>query len=522
MEPLPVRPTTVPQARKYSRTFKTNASRDFTGQDTVTIDIPPIARSYLTKNARIYFTMNMSFYDDSTSSPGRQNLPAGWFSQEFAQWNCLRKPVPMLDVCGPYGFIRKMEIRDYLGNTLIEKIDRHDLMASMMSDFYLDNEVDRLRETVSDQRAYYATPYPDIVTKVNGINLLDPYRAKLSSVESTTFYEYVEQPPQEIPLEVDCPTWNFSIDLLGFLGRGSQKFVPLHNGFRIVLELNNPNVPIKFALPSGSLTMSYKDANSLIQYYTLKPSISNFSISDMYLRGDILEVSPELDERVDKVIHTQMVSHYELGKCEVPTIVPGNYLSASSMKIACRIIPYEKSFSELGFRSRTNIVGAKLLYNDAVHQEYNSPYEILLAMGPTFDPSILPQSFYANGPSKNETGTDGYIYPYPNVDFKAQLETTNFSTTANFKWVNNRTTSPDRNETFYRYNDNAGKFLIPFDLTLNGYKDSQISGIDTTKTTIKLNLIRSTKDSDTYITDVFTEFDAIITIKPGVSTSVSF
>lgn len=78
------------------------------------------------------------------------------------------------------------------------------------------------------------------------------------------------------------------------------------------------------------------------------------------------------------------------------------------------------------------------------------------------------------------------------------------------------------NMAFIRCNTNDGKFLINFDLTLNGYSDSKITGIDTTKSKLKIDLKRFKNDAEAYVTDVFVEYDAIVTIDPGKYTAVSF
>lgn len=568
MEPLPVKPTTLPQARRYTREFKAEGNRVFTEMDRIVIEIPPIQNAYLTKNARIYFTFDMNF-------KVLQEDQSAVYQYEYGNMisphnlNVMTKPLPMLDVCGPYGFFRDMEVYDYLGNTLIEKTNRHDLLAAMMSDFYLDPEVDRLRPRFTENQTLFtdleyfnfstkdpggsgsgtyasdknsvirdtmrAWGLPHRETRANGINLLDSESSAFSLHKTpekiTDAYTLYVREAFNQTTTWSIPQWIFSIDLLNFLGRGSDKFVPLHNGYRIILNTNKATIPIKFSLPNGGLSIPYRSVSptSATTYTSVNivPEITKFSISDLYLRAELLEVSPELDAQVDKVVHAKMINYQQLGKCESPTIIPGNYLSATNVKISMRHIPLDHSHSEIGFRSCTNVYGAKLLYNDALHQEYKTISEIFNNVGQGFDPSINPLSFITERPGDVSFGTSGYMYPYFSKEMKytlAQMREQAATTGSFLEWINliSDFSNKDFNPLFYRLNNNDGKFLINFDLTLNGYKNSQIVGVDTTKTKVKIDLRRFKKDSLPYVTDVFTEYDSLITIDPGKSTSVSF
>lgn len=574
MEPLPIRPTTLPQARKYTREFKAEGTRIFSEDQNVIIEIPPIQNSYLTKDARIYFSMDMSFYIDNYPNVFNPGLK-GPLSSTVT-------PLPMMDVCGPYGVFDAFEVYDYLGNTLLEKMDRHDLLAAIESDFYLDSEVDRLRPVISECQtfiadlAYDGMPdqydpqgavapygvsimaglggwgYPAVNTRVNGINLMDSQLAALSRKDlwnASTYmdysnYIYYTHGNKEVN---SIPKWDFSIGLLNFLGRGSQKFVPLHNGFRIVLHTNLVNRLIKFSLPQGGMTLGFirtrDESGEPLQYDVaeLTSTITKYDLSDIRLRADILEITPELDNQVDKVVHARMKNYVMLGKCDTPTIIPGNYLSATNLKISMRHLPGTDTFSEIGFRSSTNVDACKLLYNDAVVVEYKTPLQIMNALGSDFDPMISPVSFITPSPGldENDGGTGGYMYPYWSPHWKQAVaslrrmgsepaQPAGYYQYYPFYFVNTICNAFDVNvnPAFFRCNTNSGKFLINFDLTLNGYSDSQIIGIDTTKTKMKIDLHRpilpATDPKDPYVTDVFIEYDAIVTITPGKYTSVSF
>lgn len=547
VNPLPVKPTVIPQARKYTRTFNAASGKVFSEHDQITIEIPPIPNTYLTKSAKLYFNFDMSFKDHSytASTPG---LPTGWFSETNPNvWNVLRKPVPMLERCGAYAFFRDIEVYDYLGGTLIEKTTRHDLLASIMADFYLDAETERLCPLITEnQNSIF--PYinsttldplgssfygPSVQTHVNGINLLDVNQNGLLHVKEEVlssikdFYTYVTTPPKADAETVVIPTWLFSIDLLNFLGRGSSTYVPLHNGFRIVLKLNPSTVPVKFSLPNGGLIMTLKNGSSL----SIIPQITNFTISNVNLRADLLEISPDLDKQVDKVIRSRMTSYVLLGRCDKPTILPGNFQSVNSYRVAMRHLNSTEnplSGSDIGYRSRTYVNNARLLYNGAIQQHYKTVEEIRNALGTEFDPTIQADAFQDETIGGNIYGTAGYLYPYPSHEFKYALAKS--APSGNYAWVNDSANVQNvstLNTIFTRTNNQAGKFLIYFDLSLNGYNQNTITGIDTTKTTISLDLNREKPPSgfdlsEPWETDVFIDHDAIITVEPGKYTTVSF
>lgn len=527
---FPVKPTVVPQARKYTREFNASSGKVFTEKDTVVIEIPPIANTYLTKDARIHFKFNLEFYDHSFTATSQ--LPADWWTATNSNaLEILRKPVPMMEACGPYGFFRDVEVYDYLGNTLLEKITRHDLLASTMADFYLDSEVERFNPPISEKQAteiidMFSKPggiyvpsvstfsLPSVETRVNGINLLNARNQELLLDGGVIdYYTYVLQPPTLNSTLVVAPTMEFSIRLLSFLGHGSNNFVPLHNGYRIVLKTNPANTAIKFGLPSGSTTIPIKPSG----YVTIVPRIARYDFSDIKLRADLLQISPEMDSQIDKLVHCTMNSYTTLGRCEKPTIIPGNFLSANNIKISMRQLPLNNSsYSEVGFRSRTYVTKARLLYNGAVQQEYKTPEQMRIALGPGFDTSISPVAFTTDHPDATIHGTGGYLYPYPAQDFRAYIAS--LVPGAGYSWV----LQTNDNPFFVRFNDQSGKFLIMFDLSLNGYAKNTITGIDTTKTTLAIDLIRSFSQPEPYETDIFINHDAVITVKPGEYTSVSF
>jgi hypothetical protein len=563
MEPLPIKPTQVPQARRYTRKFVPNATKLFQSGDTIIIDIPPIKNTYLTKNARLHFTMNMEFVE--TTKQNQQALLDMYedrvvaYKQSIVNYfqnnlgsdaiplmpqdymiNMTRKPVPMLDICGPYGFFRKAEVYDYLGNTLLENIDRHDLLASQMADFYLDHEVDRMRPYISDDFHEITSPIypkgtyggPPVLARVNGIPLLDPD----GGVDNLSTYQF-SAPSQNIVYNDGTetftatdltphviPPWQFSIDLLTFLGRGSSKFVPLHNGYRLVFHLNDPNVPIKFSLPVGGLTfpITYDIGENKEYDYTMEPTITLWNVQAPYLRAELLEVTPELDSQVEKIVHATMRAYVLKGKIEKPTILPGNYLSAKNITVSFRHLAGNDPHSELGFRSRCWVQKARLLYDDAVQQELGSVDEIRLALGETFNSTITKQAFAINEPNPVPyfSGSGGYMYPYPTQLARTRLSdivVTAGADQAGYFWYT------DVYEFYTRYNNQEGRFLIKFDLDLLGYGKDQIAGLDLTKTTVKLDFTRDLNNNiDPYETDIFTEYDAIVTIQPDKYCSVSF
>lgn len=528
---FPVKPTVVPQARKYTREFSAASGKVFTEEDTITIEIPPIKNTYLTKDARVHFKFNLSFQDHNFTQ-ATLNYPNYWNYTTDNIVNIQRKPVPMLESCGPYAFFRDLEVYDYLGNTLLEKVNRHDLLAAIMADFGFDSEVDRLRPPIPEMQGTQTvamfsgtnTPtalndvfsLPAVQSRVNGINLLDPMlndRIATDPSRNGSYYEYIVKNPTVPATVVKVPTWEFSINLLSFLGYGSDHFVPLHNGYRIVLKTNPMFTALQFGLPSGGLDVPNSGGITI----RLQPQVSEYSFFDVKLRAELLEVSPDLDSQIDKTFRVRMNSYNVVGRCDTPTIIPGNFLSATKLKIGIRQAPIAgKPYSLVGFRSRTYITKARLLYNDAVQQQYDSVAQMRTALGPHFDPTINAYSFATDQPGFDNWGTGGYLYCYPSQLLRGALSQT--TTPADQQWA----LRSNANTFYSRFNDQAGKFLVVFDLSLNGYNPNTITGIDTTKTTLKLDFDRDFIQSEPFDTDVFIEHDAVITIKPGEYSTVSF
>jgi hypothetical protein len=593
MEPLPNKPTLIPQARRYTRIFRSSHSRIFREGDEIDIDIPPIKNTYLSKDSQLYFATGVDFIAASKEAyqaiaellydigfeNGYQNVNGGniltgfnaglqnvkdffrasGFSALGPYYGSdeLKKMVPTLATCGPYGFFSEVRVYDYLGNTLLETLKSHDLWSSLMADFVnWDPSIQAVRPPVTTLTSS-GTPFE---TRFPAINYLD-----VSNFGADWEFTMSEAPAVQLNIPTVgtyVPGWQWisavaefttsprvwNIDLLTFLGKGSKKFSPLHNGYTIKFIVNRPNIPLVMANGLG-LDNYFVDNQGGVgpdsQPILLGGTVSDCSIYDVYLRSDLLEITPELDKQVDKILHCDMLEYMQ--QPSTPTSIKLPFYKKSLKQIIAfeRLVEtygiadsidasyslYRRypndSHEKLGYRVNNSISNVLLEYDGAKVIEFTKSNQNLYALfrylGPDFIKCYCDQSF--NLPLNVITdptfgvGTFGLqtlFYPQSIMEER---------------WLQSGSTIPyATNNNFTRELIthikplNMGKFVIPLDLELPGFQQQKnICGIDTTKSFLTLTLKR-TKDFMPNVTnlDIFCKYDAFIHIDPGVSSSVSF
>lgn len=595
MEPLPKKPILVPQSRRFTRTFKVEGGNTYYPQDTITINIPPMNRSYLSKDSRIYFETHLDwtgatqtnynaictqiynmgyldYVDVNDDVPaytpfqlGLQNVKdffqlTGWRpTGQFAGANELKQSLPTLTTAGPYGFFSEIQVYDYLGNTLLETLKGHDLWAAFMSDFQgFDSNLEALRPPISIENAssnLYESRFPCI-------NYLD------TSNDAKYFEEKRVSPP---PCTINLPAthdeakedWNWctsintnvddnrtwSIDLLGFLGKGSLKFVPLHNGFTIKLVLNSKHIPIVMANGLGQERIWIENTGATgvpypIQsaYWLINGEIQNLTVSDIYLRSEILEITPELDNQIDKTVFCKMRDYIQTPCINTENKLPFYKKSLSKLIVFERFTPQTNvvfipligdryptdSHDKLAYRVNNDVKNVKLRYNSSTLVEYNNPQEILSSLfayvGNGFYKCFADSSFYTTISEILENrGTLGYQTMFYSTE---QMANRFLRSGTDFPYNSNNITT--QNLVPKLGNSHMGKFAIVFDLELPGFTERNVCGIDTTKSYVTLEIGRDIKNPGFNVyapfvsTDIFAEFDAFIHVNPGKETSVSF
>ncbi len=127
------------------------------------------------------------------------------------------------------------------------------------------------------------------------------------------------------------------------------KFAPLHNGFTLKFTVNRPNIPIVLANGLGQ-DFVYLDINSINNdFRPLDASIHSFSVDNVYIRADCLEITPELDSQVDKVVHCTMQDYIQLTSRSTEFEVP---FQKRSLK---QLIAFERFVETLGPKSMPDI-----------------------------------------------------------------------------------------------------------------------------------------------------------------------
>lgn len=602
---FPVEPTVVPQARRYSRRFNADFGRSYQGNDVITIQIPPINNTYLTKNIRFHFDLDVGYYEASqqtweniadrmhalgfddvainsvfgnvyTLSHGVGDY--GWTGNILMQYV---KPYPTLDINGPYGLFSRLQVFDYLGSTLLEDIPQHDVLTALLTDFEMDHEnVAWKRPHISD---FYQPHYeeglsdylPPLVTRKNPcvefikdpeLLLKKPISLETYPAGIVDFTDHNAHPLK--PAEVKNPTVHFSIGLYSFLHKLSEKFVPLHNGFTLKLHINKPEIPISFNTAFGGNRLIIRGGTlDQIHGCELDSTISTFKISSPYLYVDLVEVTPELDTQVEKIIHHQSFkyqqdflpySEFESGESEIyinkrndfsRRILP-SCNSVNAIFIGQRPATNNIYDQKLGYRVRNNISSSQLLYNKAeINSNHNNQevYANLIdGIGKSLDHYLDQDDFNMDSNEFIPTSTCGEQYP-----FLTQQQRDNLST-----FIKNEKDNPDalvqKNVAWFpgfgsmisnlgRYYDNLniitgregdffaqgsflqGKHLLYFDTRIPGTGPATISGIDTSRQVLEYVLkADTTKNCIKVMIDVFLQHDSFIHVDPGKTTSVTF
>lgn len=292
-------PPTLPQAREYSYSQpSTESYYDCSTKPTIQIDIPRLQRSYLEKTSRLQFTASVEISNAAAYQPGRDTI-------------CLDTP-------GAYSFIDTIEVYDYLGSTLLERIEGvAQLMALVMDTVPADHplsynnesQLGTVRAAILENRLFY----DNIATTTNQIG--GSTATQNSSRTLTKTLDSLEGPTSGIVFNVrnavaTSSTYTYSADfslpLYSFLGLLSEKLVPLHNGFTLMITLNNGPQAIGCASPAAIITSSgHADI------------MKDVVLSNVSFRCDILELGPTAENLVltangegPLTIHTKSFRHY--------------------------------------------------------------------------------------------------------------------------------------------------------------------------------------------------------------------
>jgi hypothetical protein len=426
----------------------------------------------------------------------------------------LYRPYPTLDTNGPYGFISSLEVYDYLGNTLIEKIPDHDLLTAIWTD--LDNSTET-KQTILRT---------NIVNSIDDLSITKPSCSYLVKGDRNTPFL---QAPASTTSTANPPVWteentsaslislppiSFGIQLYSFLGKLSEKFVPLHNGFTIKFFLNRREDVIAFNTQQPGNVISYStkttDSTPIVTSYTttMKPSIKTYAFSSAFIRADIVTVPPELDSRIDKVVFAKAY--------KVQAGVPQNRAQRinTEVKSLTSVLVVQQpdpgpgnnySLRQSAF-IRNYCSGARLLFNKAVVsavQGFDQAYRNFTnVFGCTWDKYLTRESFDVDTINTLAAWMQTRVVDKYNLPVSTDPFWTDFTLSLTLSFI--------------------PRYILAFDTRLPGYTPMAVCGIDTRKELLEVQLDTTTRTSASAKVTIISEFDTFIEVKPSESTAVSF
>lgn len=510
-------PPVMPQARSYM----TKQQSEFTEYDVnlgnrIRVNIPRLAKSYLTKDSYIRFRLNMDV-------------------------NTLNGSYLMFDRCGAFGLFDRIEVYDYLGGTLIERTSNIPAMTVLLDD---------LTKTFSE----YAG-------KKQANQGYDGSAAALT----TTAYDKFEVHPSHTGRVLQSVSQSsvgqgytksfcveFCLPVPSFLGIFSDKYVPLHNGFSVDFYLNNPNLAF-FSRDVGA-------DNSVNSFSINSAWISNFEYCCQVMElGDTAESM--VNSQQPLIVHTSMYRYFQdyiqggsIAQSSFKVDLNLNVVSLRNVRFTMRPAVYQAlKYPSYGHRIRNFLTNFNL--------QYGSSYLPELAGVGSRGTSIPPSKL---GYSRDKGGDDYWKALQYCQAYEELLKTTDVDSPGIMAFQEFRidTSISTGGNAAYGYDDYAGplsglsnclivvpevadktglcgKFAGGIDTRLS--RKSVLSGIDTNGLQITLNgTFDNSKifDSPTTtaewlasttgcgiqaaILDIFAEHDAFVQVVPGVSTTVTF
>lgn len=418
------------------------------------------------------------------------------------------RPYPTLDVNGPYGFFESLEVYDYLGNTLLEKVPRHDLLTAIWSDLESSTETQDTiirSQYLDDDLLTITKPSCSLLVTGNPNSL---YTTK-PIVDLTPIYPTEEN---VTAATLSIPTLSCGINLYSFLGKLSEKFVPLHNGFTIKFFINRRENAIAFNTQQPGNKISYiatpenEGIEAIHCTTTMNPFIKTYTFSNVYLRGDIITVPPELDSRIDKIVFAKGY--------KVQTGVAQNRaqrVNTEVKSLTSLVVVQQPASTHNGSMRQSAFIrnycpGAKLLFNKAVVSSVKNFTEAYRnfhnVFGCTWDKYVRRSNWEVDYPSSDAAWMQTRLNDKYNL------------------------AGPAATDKFFKDVivplGKLPRYLLGFDTRLPGYTPMAVCGIDTRKQLLEVQLETTTNTKQSAAVTMISEFDTFIEIKPSESSAVSF
>jgi len=530
---LPTEPTILPDARRFPRTFEADTRVNYYAQSVIEIQIPPMDRTYLTKNNYLEFEMDLSYTpgtvaewtdiveralttaDDGATEDSLKegmrllgqsffftnDLTGGTFYYDYSNKasNVLVKPLPFFDTNGPHGLFRKLQVYDFRGTTLLEEIDNYDIITALLHH----HERPTFPTDELGIKAPPACSIYDPAEYARQAKTAAPIGIDLTYDEFPWDYTSlaVEAPP------VQCATQRYTINLYSFLHSLSQKFVPLHNGFTLRLTVNDPKRCISLATPAAKNTVWVWG-----EVFEITPQITQFSLKNAKLVTHLLEIPAELDAQVTKEVHARSF-HYQLGT----TRLQRNLKSLTNLFVQWRPKVQNTEIWAEKLAYRINVGQGKMTYDGAVLKEFKTQEEAYEEAKRLLESTITRSDFF-------NTSTTPVDQTYGAT--ATQLAAWRDTGRATDVFVGNDVYNTDTRSISlpFRHADELvdgsvqGKYVEAYDLRLPGTSGNAVDGIDTSKAVVEY----VGPKNDLAQLELIADFDSFIRVEPGKSTSVAF
>lgn len=518
-------PPTMPQARSYM--FSQQATnQNFKSSDVIQIDIPRLQRSYLTKES--YLKLNVLVY----YNPDAVDDDLALTDNQYRYALCLDTP-------GAFSFIDSIEVYDYLGSTLLERTSG---IAQLKALF---NDVDGITgiDAAEGTRQGYVTAGGDANSYLGfGENVSDVARLKTIAngrlsgpVSGDILYpvDYTVGDPM-------TPVYKeFSLPLLSFLGTFSTKFAPLHNGFTIMIHLNNDNTV--FGITNTS--------DSAIPTGTIYDSGRGYTIQSASLQCQVLELSPHAEALLlestngePMTLHSRAYRNYS--KALIP---PGTGttqfeqrwdlgLNVASLTGLLWIMRDQRNLNDMrqrsiSHRNRNYLSNWKFLYGSStlpspagISTRYSSNKTQDGGGTDAFCELLKARRVYNNSKSlihKDDWNIDALTPTYMRLSpFNLTFDnvktdyTTNTFPVGRFACGLNTELFPERSgDLISGLNTNGMNTTIV--AAFDPYTNGEYSPVDAKQDTMEDGVVKS-------VVDIWAEYDAFIGVVPGIATTVNF
>lgn len=501
-------PPTMPQARSYLfKQQSSNFSYDPAISSTVQINIPRLQRSYLTKDSYLRFRLSFTKAFKGTEAG------AGTIS---------------FDTPGALGLIDKIEVYDYLGSTLLESTSGHGQLTALLMDLNLNPIETGMHYNVSGGMRSGA-----VLLDVDGIpataaGVDTPWIVSHPRSGAVISNNTVVNDGSKIPFSqfTTADYFEYAIPLFSFLGNNSSKFVPLHNGFTIMISLN------QFATAFGACSGDGAALPAGTADGSLDASMS-YKIDNVYYACQVLELGPAAE--------SMLMSSSEGKPLVIPSKAFRNFVSsvpAASSTFRLDLNLNVASLTNILWMMRpdqdnANAGGKATIGKQNMKTLSTRIRNFLQSWYFQYGSSILPQTqgIQCLPPSNSGVKNGGHDEAYLEL-LKARhaLNSESFDTLIDSKSfqrdIATEATDACRVLTTGANGLSSGKFAAGLDLELiPGRSQSLVCGMNTNGMNTS---IYGTFDPTQYTkvgsarVDAWCEYDSFINISPGIATTVSF